>query len=583
MIGEAERAAVAAGGRCRPSDELVAAGRAEARHCRTGSNAFLAAHNVRSEAAYKRRIAAAGGIMQHAHIGFRDVERTVEAIREVRARAFEAGAVVDRFGVTLDWTMAYPAAHRSGKTRGTGMVLSDLVDFSRLTEASPAAIHCGDFMLGLPAALENTKAALAAGVTTIGNLGQYFTFRPLGWDDDVATTEATVTAIALLAAQDEEILIHSNLDDGFAALFGDMSSSVGMILLERQIVGGLLGAKVAHCYGHHFSDPLTRLAFHKALAETGDGPGSMIYGNTVAYRSTPAGNYADCASYLMADVLGLRRFPTGHAINPVPVTENERIPSTDEIVDAQVFAFRLARAAPGYEPMIDWREVDRIAGILVDGGRKFARAATDGLAEAGVDTRDAAAMLLALRRIGPKRLEAAFGAGAPSADGRIPLVPASWSAELDHMAQAWLASGARPDLSRLTVCVGTTDVHEHGKYLVSKALGGLGVRIVDAGAAVDPSALVARALAERADAIALSTYNGVAAQYTADLMTELNRRRATLPVLVGGRLNEVRDGSNTDLPVDVTGTLVALGAIPCADLDAARRALEAIDRSGGVA
>ncbi|MHB2268228.1 hypothetical protein [Aliihoeflea sp. PC F10.4] len=58
-----------------------------------------------------------------------------------------------------------------------------------------AAPYFGDFMLGLPGAVENTRAALAAGVTTIGNLGQYFTFRLPDWDDDVATTEATVTAL----------------------------------------------------------------------------------------------------------------------------------------------------------------------------------------------------------------------------------------------------------------------------------------------------------------------------------------------------------------------------------------------------
>src|ERR1700675_1163805 len=61
-----------------------------------------------------------------------------------------------------------------------------------------------------------TPAALVAGTTAIGNLGQYFTFRLPYWDDDIATTEATVTALGLIAAQDVEILVHSNLDDGFA-------------------------------------------------------------------------------------------------------------------------------------------------------------------------------------------------------------------------------------------------------------------------------------------------------------------------------------------------------------------------------
>jgi hypothetical protein len=56
-------------------------------------------------------------------------------------------------------------------------------------------------VIGTPAAVENTSAALAAGATAIGNLGQYFTFRLLRWHDDVATTATTLTALALGAAQ----------------------------------------------------------------------------------------------------------------------------------------------------------------------------------------------------------------------------------------------------------------------------------------------------------------------------------------------------------------------------------------------
>jgi hypothetical protein len=141
-------------------------------------------------------------------------------------------------------------------------------------------------VLGFPAAVENASAALAAGATSIGNLGQYFTFRLQGASDDIACTSATVEALALIAAQPVEVLVHSNLDDGFAALFQDLGSVMGAVLLERHI-GALIGVTVSHCWGHHFSDPVRRLAFHLALAEVaGDTPGTMIYGNTTSYRGT---------------------------------------------------------------------------------------------------------------------------------------------------------------------------------------------------------------------------------------------------------------------------------------------------------
>ena len=108
----------------------------------------------------------------------------------------------------------------------------------------------------------------------------------------------------------------------------------------------------------------------------------------MSYRSTPAGNFASLASYLQADFRALRRQGTGHAVNPVPVTENERIPDIDEIIDAQTFAARLASHAGFSADLIDtsggrWiRYADR----LVEGARIFfAQRVLEGLAGIGID------------------------------------------------------------------------------------------------------------------------------------------------------------------------------------------------------
>lgn len=205
--------------------------------------------------------------------------------------------------------------------------------------------------------------------------------------------------------------MHSNLDDGFAGLFLDMASTPGMVLVEKHIVEGLIGARLAHCGAHHFSDPLSRMAFHAALARVSDTPGTMIFGNTVAYQTGSAGNYASLASYLLADMMALGRRVTGHAVNPVPVTENQRIPDVDEIVEAQAFARRLADHAPHHAPLTDWPGGggEALADRMVAGGRAFAASVLAGLADRGVPLDDPAVLLLANRRMGPKRLEALFG------------------------------------------------------------------------------------------------------------------------------------------------------------------------------
>jgi methylmalonyl-CoA mutase cobalamin-binding subunit len=554
--------------RLQPGRDLLRAGRDMARLWQLGSCLFLSEKGVGSEAEWKRRTTAEGRVMQHAHIGFRDVNRTIEAIRTVHATCAQSGVTVDRFGITLDWSMGYPEAMRAKASRGTGIVLSGPEDFARITNAAPAAAHFGDFMLGLPGAVENTRAAIAAGATAIGNLGQYFTFRLPYWDDDVATTEATVTALGLIAAQDETILVHSNLDDGFAGLFIDMACALGMVVIENYIVEDLIGARVSHCYGHHFSDPLSRAAFHAALVQVNDAAGTMIFGNTVAYQSTPAGNYASLSSYLTADILALGRWPSGHAVNPVPVTENQRIPDVDEIIDAQTFAHRLAYHAPFYAPILDWPAIETMADTLVEGGCRFAADVLAGLGDRGVDTRDPAALMLAIRRMGPKRMERLFGPGAQTPHGRQPLIHAEWARELNRKAEDWVKRQSPLGGKKVPlVCIGTTDVHEHGKYLVEQALDRLGAGLVDAGVAVDPETLVMQARNAGADVIAISTYNGVALSYAKAVKAVMVSHGLDLPILVGGRLNEIPKDSNSGLPVDVRSDLVREGCLPCADLD----------------
>ena len=136
-----------------------------------------------------------------------------------------------------------------------------------------------------------------------------------------------------------------------------------------------------------------------------------------------------------------------------------------------------------------------------------------GLGQAGVDTADPFEMLLSLRRIGAKRLEELWGAGAPDADaprGRKPRVRAPFVEELDELAEKHMSRVA--DAERATirkvrprVIVATSDVHEHGKMALETVLRGLGAEIIDGGVSTDPDVLAARAVADGAEAVLVST------------------------------------------------------------------------------
>jgi methylmalonyl-CoA mutase cobalamin-binding subunit len=547
--------------------ELLEAGRRLARDWNVGPCPFLSSHQVACEAEFKRNSAASHHLMQHAQIGWRDAEKSRHGWAKIYESCAAKGVTIDRYGICLDWSMGVKRASRRDALCGTGLILHEPADFVRLTQAAPVAPHFGDFVLGFPAAVENTCSALAAGATVIGNLGQYFTFRLHGFDDDTECTSATLVALGLIAAQPVEVLVHSNLDDGFAAMFRDLGSVIGAALLEQHI-GRLCSVEVSHCWGHHFSDPVRRLAFHLALSEISNAPGTMVYGNTTSYRGTRDENFAALAGYLAIDIAGQLLKPSGHAINAVPVSENERIPDTQEVIEAQLFAARLTALERRKLQLLDAAPAEQLAKRLITSGRRFHKRAMKGLAKAGIDTSNPFELLLAIRRLGGRQMEQMFGE-------KTPAVTSDIAVEIEETATVCLdriASGALKKLIKIAprVVTATTDVHEHGKMVLDKVLRQAGAELIDGGTSVPARELAELATKERADAIAISTYNGIALSYYKDLQDHVGK---SIPVLVGGRLNQIPEAYNTALPVDVSDELAAAGAIVCEKIEDAIPAL----------
>ncbi|HKG74722.1 MAG TPA: cobalamin-dependent protein [Aestuariivirgaceae bacterium] len=554
---------------------LIAEGRAMAREVTVGRAPFLQTYGVGSEIEYKRKAMEQGRITMHAQIGFRDLAKSRRAYHEIWDRLAGSGCRVDRYGICLDWSMGYPRAMRKDMPRGTGLIMHDIDDWISLTSAAPVAPHFGDFVIGTPAAFENTIAALLSGSTSIGNLGQYFAFRQPHWDDDIFTTAESLKAIALTAAQPVPVIVHSNLDDGFASIFTDLSCSLGTILLEQYIVDELLGGHAAYSFGNTYAKPFSRLAFQRAAQRISTTPGTMIYGATTMYGPNHAANYAALATYLRVDIYGEKTRPAGHAVNPTPVTEADRIPDIDEIVDVHMFANRLVELDLPLHGLYRDDEVDAVADQIVLGGRQFKSNVLNGFTQAGIDIGNPFEMLLAIRRIGSKRLEELYGPGQPDPGrlrGRMPLVRSHSIEQLEQEGEGLLGRMTLSDRNAIAAaglrgCIATTDVHEYGKVLIETVLKGLGVEIIDGGISTDPNDLALQAQTSAADFIALSSYNGVALQFVTELRRELGERGTDLPVFIGGKLNRIPDGTNTSLPVDISKEIAAAGAIVCTAVD----------------
>ncbi len=526
-----------------PVSQLLARGRAAAPPL--GRSAFCAAHGVASEAEYKRRRRDAGELTWHAHLGLSDWSATAAALDEIVG----ALGALDRFGLCLSRSMSLPAATRGSAAKETGPRL-DAGDWAAVG-AAPVQAHLGDFMIGTPAGLENTVHALAAGITTIGNLGQHFAFEPPGGYDDADLTEVTVMALGAMAARGG--LVHSYLDDGPAMQFAHYGGYLGWAALELYVVEELIGARLAHCYGGLVPDPRHRAIVGLALDELrgGDSLGSMVYGDTVSYGRDRERNLEVLTRSVMVDVATQLRRPTGHAINPVPLSEAERIPDAAEIIEVHVIARELEREVRGGAALLDWAWVERRAHEAAAYARAFRDAV---LAELDLD--DAAELLLALRRLVPAELEARIDVPAP----RELLALETWKAGVVS-GVAERARGTLPALHGLRVVLATLEVHDVVRDALARELPRAGCQVIVLPSSVSPAQVAQVAADEDADAVVLGTYNGGALTLGRELMGALDAAGSSATVVFGGVLNEDDGGP---LPIDARPGLAALG-IACVD------------------
>jgi methylmalonyl-CoA mutase cobalamin-binding subunit len=368
--------------------------------------------------------------------------------------------------------------------------------------------------------------------------------------------------------------VHSYLEDGYGALFCDCVTVAGWAYLERYIVEELLGAKLAHCIGGLTSDPIKRAGWVFALhrIHPQDCIGSMFYGDTISCGEDFTRNTALVGEYLMWDVLAQIECPTGHAVHPLPVTEAVRIPSAQEIIEAQTFGRRVEETARRLHPYIDFSAAYAFADTLATRGRDVFNKALDGLREAGVDVRDPVQLLFVLKQIGPVVFEDMFGAGVPTEGairGRRPVIMTDIfemsKKNIDQYQHLFQQPENRNMLEGRRLLIASTDVHEHAILILDQLCRDAGAETVYFGAEKTPDRIAAKADETRPQAILISTHNGMALEYAQKLKLELGALRLEMPVIMGGVLNQKIEGEA--LPVNVAQDIKALGFHPAAKLD----------------
>ncbi|HEU5252446.1 MAG TPA: cobalamin-dependent protein [Solirubrobacterales bacterium] len=579
-----------------PSDlpdgrEAVREGRAMAVGLERSRSLFCEEKGVASEREWRERARAEGFTCTCMNIGLATWADTREALTLIYEDALSRGVrPPDRFNLIAERRMGLPKDKRAEAAQETGPVMMTEQDWWELAHTVPIQPEAADNTIGGPGSVENAIDALRVGITNIGVLSQY-SWRWPYFDDDVAQTIAVLTAAGLLAAfKDEGVIFDSYLEDGYPGVFHDYANYVGWAMLERYISEELIGAAYSSSWGGLTQDPVVKSAVTLALDAVNPDkvPLSYVQGDTIGNTTDFDANMAVLSTDVLFMKMVDRRYRLGGAPIAVPVTETERIPSWDEVATVQTISRRLEDYAPMVDPVVDWGKIEAMRDELVRGGRAFFQAAITGLSSAGIDVRDPAQLLLVVKRLGSSRCEELFGAGQPDPDyprGRRPVLETdlvrSTMRERERLLAALHDRREEEAIRGMKVLVTSTDVHEFAEFLLTSTLSAVGTEVIDFGINRDPEDIVKAVIETDADAVVISTHNGVARSFGQHLMKELGSAGAKdVAVFMGGVLNEDVDGS--EIPIDVSADLNASGIGTPGTID---RLVDALveRRAGGVA
>ncbi len=571
--------------------EAVEEGKAMAAGLERGRSMFCEEKGVGSEREWREKARAEGIPCTCMNIGLATRADTREALGLIHEDALARGVrPPDRFNLIAERRQGLPKDKRAEAPQETGPVMMNERDWWELAHTVPIQPEAADNNVGSPASVENARDALLAGITSIGVLSQY-SWRWPYWDDEVGQTMVTLQGAGMLAAfRDEGVVFDSYLEDGYPGVFHDYANYIGWAMVERYLSEELIGAAYSPSWGGLTQNPVVKSAVTLALEAVNPRrvPFNYTQGDTIG--NTP--DFDANMAVLNTDVLFMKmvdmRYRLGTAPIAVPVTETERIPSWDEVATVQTISRRLDDYVPLVDPVIDWSRIEAIRDRLVEGGRRFYDGVLHGLAAAGIDVGDPAQVLLVLKRLGSTRCEELFGAGEPDPEfprGRRPILETdlvkSTMEERERLLAELRGRHEEEAIRGMKVLVTSTDVHEFAPFLLTSTLAAVGTEAIDFGINRDPEDIVKAVIETDADAVVISTHNGVARSFGRLLMSELEAAGAReVPVFMGGVLNEDVDGS--EVPRDVSADLNAAGIQTPGTID---RLVEALieRRTGGVA
>ncbi len=555
-----------------PSDlpdgtEVVAEGKAMGEKIEMGLSLYCEEKDVISERGWREIAREEGIACTCMNVGLNTWADTKVALENIHEDALSRGVrPPDRFNLLAERRMGLPKDKRRDAPQETGPCLWTEQDWWEMTHTVPIQPEAADNMIGGPGSIDNAVDALQVGITTIGVVSQY-TWRWPYWDDETTQLCNVLKAGGILASKkDRGVVFDSYLEDGYPGVFHDYASYIGWAMLERYVVEELIGSAYASSWGGLTQNPIIKSAVTLALDATNPNrvPISFLQGDTIGNTPDFDVNMAVLVNDLMYVKMTDMRYKLGCAPLAVPVTETERIPNWKEVAQVQAISRKCDEYVPMLDPYVAWDKIETMRDQLVAGGTTFFRKALETMEQMAIDTRDPARVLIMMKRLGAETCEELFGAGERDDSyirGRRPVLETDLVRQTMEKRKVLLdqlmTRGTVEGCKGRKVLVASTDVHEFAKFLLTSTLDAAGTKVIDCGINRDPEDIVKVARETAADAIVITTHNGVARSFGSKLMNEMRGAEINAQVFMGGVLNEDIEGS--DIPIDVRGDLHKMG------------------------
>ena len=526
-----------------------------------GHSRFIRESKYDSFLKYKKDFTADGRIFFNMLLGLATLDEQVDAIKAVSDFSRKTGLVVDAVQMIPSGLVALPEKYREKAPSTTSYVINGFDEYKMQVEAAPITVTFNDYHLASPDCLNTTIYAVKAGSPVIGEFSQFLWDYP-GFEDDEERFSDMIKALGIMASKrDEEFMVKTYLDDGFAGYFIDCASYVGYALLEHYICTQLCGARYVVAYGGLLSENETRMGIALALHEllsTEDQP-ALYYINSstnLQWDHEIHGNYGVSVQELLFAMLVEKKYKIGLGVNPVSITEKIKVPTLAELIDILSAGKRAEEMASQWLPFMDFTRLEEMRDIMVMQGKKFFENIMEGFIAAGIDTEDPLEMILTLKNFNPIKFEQTFH---PSSfgieNGEIkPFYPTEMGRLTVKMKNEIIERlsdmGKKGSLSGKKVVVASGDAHAYGLILVENVLIEMGASVINGGVDMDAADMLDLADEEGTSYIGVSCHNGQALDYGRQLVNLAKERGKEYFLFMGGKLNAILPGNSEPVEID---------------------------------